>query len=54
MRSQVGCSASAGGGQWFNRRYGFNLAQIGGIFFGTNSLAGLSALAAARIAGRIG
>ncbi len=40
--------------EWFNRRYGFNLAQIGGIFFGTNLLAGLSALAAARIAGRIG
>ncbi len=39
---------------WFSQKFGIGDAVLGGIFFGTNFLAGLSALAAARIAGRIG
>ncbi|MHB8626849.1 MAG: MFS transporter [Aggregatilineales bacterium] len=39
---------------WFNRRFGIDPALIGAIYLGANVLAGLSALAAARIAGRIG
>jgi predicted MFS family arabinose efflux permease len=39
---------------WFHQRYGVDEALIGAIFFGANILAGLSALAAARIAGRFG
>ena len=39
---------------WFHVRYGVEPAVLGGIFFGANILAGISALSAVRIAGRIG
>jgi MFS family permease len=39
---------------WFYRRFGLSPAVIGSIFFGANLLAGVSALAAARIARRFG
>jgi MFS family permease len=39
---------------WFYRRFGLSPAALGSIFFGANVLAGVSALAAARIARRIG
>jgi MFS family permease len=39
---------------WFSRRFGVSPEVIGAIFFGANLLAGLSALAAAAIARRIG
>ena len=39
---------------WFYHRFGLSPAIIGAIFFGANVLAGVSALAAARIAKRIG
>ena len=39
---------------WFYVRYGVSAATLGAIFFGANIFAGLSALAAARIASRIG
>lgn len=39
---------------WFYVRYGVDAATIGAIFFGANIFSGLSALAAARIAERIG
>jgi MFS family permease len=39
---------------WFARRYGLSPEVLGSIFFGANLLAGVSALAAARIARRIG
>jgi predicted MFS family arabinose efflux permease len=39
---------------WFHVRFGADPATLGGIFFGANLLAGLSALAAARIARRVG
>lgn len=39
---------------WFYRRYGVEEALLGAIFFGANILAGLSALAAARMAARFG
>jgi MFS family permease len=39
---------------WFQDRFGANPATLGGIFFGANILAGVSALAAAAIARRIG
>ncbi|HMK43477.1 MAG TPA: MFS transporter [Dissulfurispiraceae bacterium] len=39
---------------WFHVRYGVEPAVLGGIFFGANILAGLSALAAVHIASRIG
>jgi predicted MFS family arabinose efflux permease len=39
---------------WFHRRYGVDEAVIGAIFFGANILAGMSALAAARMAARFG
>jgi MFS family permease len=39
---------------WFHKRYGVEPAVLGSIFFGANILAGLSALAAARVAGRFG
>ncbi len=39
---------------WFYRRFGISPAAIGSIFFAANLLAGVSALAAARIARRIG
>jgi MFS family permease len=40
--------------KWFHERWGADEAVLGGIFFGANLLAGLSALAAGRIATRIG
>jgi MFS family permease len=39
---------------WFHIRFNVEPGVLGGIFFGTNILAGLSALAAARVAVRIG
>lgn len=39
---------------WFHARFGLEPAVLGTIFFGTNLLAGLSALLAARLAARIG
>ena len=39
---------------WFHVRFGVDVGTLGGIFFGANLLAGLSALFAARIAARIG
>jgi MFS family permease len=39
---------------WFHQRFGADPAALGAIFFGANILAGLSALAAARLAARIG
>jgi MFS family permease len=39
---------------WFHTRYGVEAGVLGSIFFGANMLAGLSALAAARVAARVG
>jgi MFS family permease len=39
---------------WFHVRFGVEPAALGGIFFGANILAGISALAAAWVAARIG
>jgi MFS family permease len=39
---------------WFYLRFGVNPATLGGIFFGANVLAGISALLASRLAARIG
>jgi MFS family permease len=39
---------------WFYRRFGVAPAALGGIFFGANLFAGLSALLATRLASRIG
>jgi MFS family permease len=39
---------------WFHARFGADLATLGGIFFGANLLAGVSALAAAWLACRVG
>ncbi|MGA8654548.1 MAG: MFS transporter [Chthoniobacterales bacterium] len=39
---------------WFYVRFGVEPAALGAIFFGANILAGISALAAARVAARIG
>lgn len=39
---------------WFNLRFGADPAILGAIFFGANLFAGLSALAAARVAAKIG
>ena len=39
---------------WFHQRFGFDLAALGALFFAANLIAGVSALLAARIAGRIG
>jgi MFS family permease len=39
---------------WFHLRFGVDPALLGAIFFGANLFAGLSALAAARLAARIG
>ena len=39
---------------WFHRRFGADPAALGGIFFGANVLAGVSALSAAWVARRIG
>lgn len=39
---------------WFHVRWGVEAGLLGGIFFGANVLAGLSSLAAGRLAARIG
>jgi MFS family permease len=39
---------------WFHRKFGIDLATLGGIFFGTTLLSGLSALAAVPLAKRFG
>ncbi|MEW6368137.1 MAG: MFS transporter [Acidobacteriota bacterium] len=39
---------------WFSIRFGVTPGLLGGIFFGANILAGISALTAARLAARIG
>ena len=39
---------------WFHLRFGMDEGALGGIFFGANILAGVSALVAAKIAARIG
>jgi MFS family permease len=39
---------------WFHVRFGVEPAVLGSIFFGANIFAGISALLAARVAGRIG
>jgi MFS family permease len=39
---------------WFHVRFGVDPAALGAIFFGANMLAGISALAAERLAARIG
>ena len=39
---------------WFHKRFGVEPAALGGIFFGANILAGISALSAAWLARRIG
>jgi predicted MFS family arabinose efflux permease len=39
---------------WFHQRFGLPVEVLGAIFFGANLLAAVSALAAARIAARIG
>ena len=39
---------------WFHLRFGVQPATLGGIFFGANLLAGISALLASRLAARIG
>src|SRR3954451_1244952 len=39
---------------WFYLRFGVNPATLGGIFFGANLFAGISALLASRLAARIG
>ncbi|MFN7994469.1 MAG: MFS transporter [Bryobacteraceae bacterium] len=39
---------------WFFLRFGVNPATLGGIFFGANLFAGISALLASRLAARIG
>jgi MFS family permease len=39
---------------WFHLRFGVEAATLGGIFFGANLLAGVSALLAGRLAARIG
>ncbi len=39
---------------WFNQRFGVEPGVLGGIFFGANILAGISALSAAWLARRIG
>jgi MFS family permease len=39
---------------WFHIRFGLDPARLGAIFFGANILAGISALSAAKLAGRFG
>ena len=61
LAALFGLDAFAGGfvmqsliAYWFHQRFGADPVALGGIFFGANVLAGFSALAAARIAARIG
>jgi MFS family permease len=61
LSTLFGLDAFAGGfviqslvAYWFHVRFGVEPATLGGIFFGANILAGISALAAAWVAARIG
>jgi len=61
LSALFGLDAFAGGfvlqsivAYWFHVRFGVEPAVLGGIFFGANILAGISALSAAWIAARIG
>jgi MFS family permease len=61
LSALFGLDAFAGGfvvqslvAYWFHVRFGVDPAALGGIFFGANILAGISALAAAQAAARIG
>jgi MFS family permease len=61
LSALFGLDAFAGGfvvqslvAYWFHIRFGVQPAALGGIFFGANILAGISALAAAWVAARIG
>jgi MFS family permease len=61
LSALFGLDAFAGGfvvqslvAYWFHVRFGVDPAALGGIFFGANILAGISALAAAQVAARIG
>ena len=61
LSALFGLDAFAGGfvvqsliAYWFHIRFGAQPATLGGIFFGANILAGISALAAASVAARIG
>ena len=61
LSALFGLDAFAGGfvlqsivAYWFHVRFGVEPAVLGAIFFGANILAGISGLAAARIAARIG
>jgi predicted MFS family arabinose efflux permease len=61
LSTLFGLDAFAGGfvvqslvAYWFHVRFGVEPATLGGIFFGANILAGISALAAAWVAERIG
>ena len=61
LSALFGLDAFAGGfvvqsivAYWFHVRFGLEPAALGGIFFGANVLAGISALASAWVAARIG
>jgi hypothetical protein len=61
LSALFGLDAFAGGfvvqslvAYWFQVRFRVDPATLGGIFFGANILAGISALAAAKVAARIG
>ncbi len=61
LSTLFGLDAFAGGfvvqsivAYWFHVRFGVEPAALGGIFFGANVLAGISALASAWVAARIG
>jgi MFS family permease len=61
LSALFGLDAFAGGfvlqsivAYWFHIRFGVETATLGGIFFGANLLAGVSALAAASVARKIG
>jgi MFS family permease len=61
LSALFGLDAFAGGfvvqsivAYWFHVRFGVEPAALGGIFFGANVLAGISALSAAWVAARIG
>jgi MFS family permease len=61
LATLFGLDAFAGGfviqslvAYWFHVRFGVEPAALGGIFFGANILAGISALGAASVAARIG
>ena len=54
VRRRNASSRSGSRTAWFFVRFGADTATLGAIFFGANIFGGLSALAAARIAARIG